>query len=136
MHSIANSMVSVRNTLDILDSGQFSCGVFIDLKKAFDTVDYNILLEKLKNYEIRGVANSCFCSYFSGRKQIVSISGKMSEIMRILHGVPLGSVLGPLLFILYINDIHNCIIHSGTLTKQNKSNSIIQTASKCNPDME
>ena len=114
-HSTAHTLISLTEEIrKSLDNGQFSCGVFIDLQKAFDTVDHNILLEKLKHYGIRGVANQWLRSYLTGRKQFVFVSGVMSEILRILHGVPQGSVLGPLLFILYINDIHNCIINSNT----------------------
>ena len=78
-------------------------------QKAFDTVDHEILLRKLNHYGIRGISNSWFKSYLSHRTQYVSVSGFKSTIKLIKHGVPQGSVLGPLLFLIYINDLHNAI---------------------------
>ena len=90
-----------------MDKKLFSCGVFIDLSKAFDTVDHDILLGKLNHYGIRGVVNKWFASYLKDRFQTTKIKNSISEKREILCGVPLGSVLGPLLFLVYLNDICN-----------------------------
>ena len=94
-----------------LDGGNFACGIFVDLHKAFDTVDHSILLSKLCHYGIRGLTNEWFESYLANRKQFVSINGFVSSTSSIASGVPQGYVLGPLLFLLYINDLHVAIKH-------------------------
>ena len=82
------------------------CRVFLDLQKAFDTVNHNTLLRKLKHYGIRGVSNIWFKSYLTNRKQHTYHGGIISNEKFIEYGFPLESVLGPLLFIIFINDLH------------------------------
>ena len=89
-----------------MDNGKFSCGVFIDLKKTFDTVNHKILLAKLEYYGLRGVINSWFRSYLTDWKQNTEDNDVVSEAETTLGGVPQGSVPGPLMFLLYINDIY------------------------------
>ena len=114
-HSTNHALI--RLTEDIrssLDNNEIVCGVFIDLQKAFDTVDHNILLSKLDYYGIRGTANEWFNSYLSNRRQFVSINGHDSGEVNMSYGVPQGSVLGPLLFLIYINDLHKALKYSTT----------------------
>ena len=90
-----------------LDNREITCGVFVDLAKAFDTVNHSILLTKLEHYGVRGNALSLLTSYLKNRTQFTQINHHASAKRNIVCGVPLGSVLGPLLFLVYVNDICN-----------------------------
>ena len=86
---------------------EYTLAVFCDLSKAFDVINHNILLHKLQVYGIRGLANDWFSSYLSNRTQFVEIDSQNSSHKQIMCGVPQGSILGPLLYLLYVNDIRN-----------------------------
>ena len=105
-HILINITGNIRKALT---DGNIGCGVFVDLQKAFDTVDHQILSAKLNHYGIREVSNDWFKSYLSNRSQYASIYGYESSLTVINCGVPQGSVLGPLLFSLYIDDLNQAI---------------------------
>ena len=108
-HSTLHPMIHLNNFISkAFDRKEHVLAIFCDLRKAFDTVNHKILLKKLFRYGVRGQELNWFSSYLSNRNQFVSINGVCSSNKIISIGVPQGSILGPLLFILYINDLPEC----------------------------
>ena len=115
-HSTIHAVTDIiTQCYEKLESKLHCCLILLDIKKAFDSIDHQILIEKLNHYGIRGVANELIKSYLSDRFQYVELDNVKSSRINIKYGVPQGSILGPLLFILYINDLPNSLINQPTL---------------------
>ena len=101
-------------------------GIFLNISKAFDTIDHAILLHKLNNYGVRGISLNRFKSYLSNRSQIVEYAGvTSSNQMNTFGSVPQGSILAPLLFIIYVNDFKNCLQYSTNISFADDTNVFI-----------
>lgn len=114
-HSTTHALLETVNTIrSHLDIGNNVLGLYLDLKKAFDTFDHSILLKKLHHYGIRGTAYDLMASYLHNRRQCIYVNNTYSTFLSVSTGVPQGSVLGPLLFLVYVNDIHKAIPNVST----------------------
>ena len=107
-YSTSMAISEITNSLrKAIDYNLYTCGVFLDFTKAFDTVNHGIFLDKLEAYGIRGIPLNWFVNYLTDRRQYVDLGGVKSSEQTIICGIPQGSTLGPLLFLIYINDLPN-----------------------------
>ena len=124
--------LAVTHLTDVIrregENGNLTGCVFIDLSKAFDTISHSGLLSKFSTYGVRGTELAWFTDYLFCRSQVVQYKGVLSEPQPILTGVPQGSILGPILFIIFFNDVHKPLQHSKIITYADDS--VIYTSSK------
>ena len=110
MHSTLTSLLNVTDAwFSNINKRKINISVFLDLRKAFDTVDHGILLSKLTKYGVVGTPLRWFTSYLTNRRQYCQVNGHKSSLKSVHCGIPQGSCFGPLLFILYVNDFEQCL---------------------------
>ena len=125
-HSTNHALIEITEKIrKACDTGNFACGVYLDLQKAFDTVDHSILLKKLEYYGVKNTPLRWFQSFLVNRFQYTTVNGAKSITAKISHGVPQGSVLGPLLFDIFINDLHNAVKFSQVIHFADDTNLLI-----------
>ena len=135
LHSTLTSLLEASNSWSVnIDNGLMNGVIFIDLKKAFDTIDHKILLRKLASYGIDHRTLKWFDSYLSDRQQKCVVNGELSGARAVTCGVPQGSLIGPLLFLIYINDLPNCL--SKALPRMYADDTSISIAASSLPELE
>ena len=134
LHSTVTALLNVTNEWYLnMDESMNNLVVFLDLAKAFDTVSHEILVKKLQHYGIQGTTLNWFKSYLSNRQQQCAVRGSISKPRRIVLGVPQGSILGPLLFLIYINDLPACLAF--TKPHMYADDTILNAASKSTTEL-
>lgn len=129
--SINNALYTfIEEIFTAWDKRKRVTGLFLDLTKAFDVVDHKLLLEKLDIYGIRGIAHKWFASYLSNRSYCVEVNGVLSDTTLSTYGIPQGSVLGPVLFLLYINDLPINVPQASTVLFADDTNLLVKESSK------
>ena len=108
-YSYSYSTNKIKNEID---KGNYACGIFVDLKKAFDTVDHHLLLKNVEFNGVRGISNEWFASSLSSRNLFATLNGYKSNLADAKRGVRQGSIQGPVLFLIDVNDLHLAIKYS------------------------